>query len=166
MSQVIQISDFKGKYYVAVSDSATEKFQNVLDQQEELYLTNLMGIALRDLFIADLTNGVPTNTEYLKFFNPFQKDNSGESSKGLKETLLGLVYNDFVGGDSLKHSLTGVIKSTNENSEVLTPMEAKRFAESRRNGIVDSYNMIGDKIKELELYDYSDKIEYTFLDVI
>lgn len=168
MSNVIQISDFVGNYYIANNSRANDTLQLIIDSQENEYLTNLMGIDLRDLFIADLVGGVPTDLDYLSFYNPYEElfCDKMYRSKGLKETLLGLVFYDYISRDNYQHSLTGVIVNANENSTVLDANEVVRFAESRRNGIVESYNMIGRKICELELYSYSDKIDYTFLDVI
>jgi|TARA_R110000851_G_C13058040_1_gene563762 hypothetical protein len=167
MSNIVQISDFKGQYYVAVNSSASAHFQSIIDSSESDYLTNLMGTDLKALFIANLVSGVPTDVNYLKFYNPYSELYLGENlhSKGLKEVLIGLVYNDYLQRDNYTHSLTGVISNQNENSNVLTAQETSRFAESRRNNIVESYNMIGRKIKELELYIYSDVIEMTFLDL-
>lgn len=168
MSHLIQISDFKGEYYIAVNPSVTNNFQSIIDSRESMYMTNLLGSDLKALFIADLVSGVPQNVEYLKFYNEFSELYCYEMlhSKGMKEAMLGLVYNDFVSRDNFNHTLTGVVNNANENSTVLTAQETARFAESRRNNIVESYNMIGRKIKELELYDYSNVIEITFLDVL
>lgn len=168
MSNIVQISDFKGAYDISVNQSVTNHLQEIIDTQENEYLTNLMGVDLRDLFVADLVNGVPQEADYLKFFNEFEEVYMGKllRSKGLKKTLLGLIFHDFVSRDNYRHTLTGLVSNANENSEVLNARATYRFSESKRNEIVESYNLISRKIKELELYDYSDTIEVSYLDLI
>jgi len=180
MSTILSISDFTGEYYIANNPRANNTIESIIASKENEYLINLLGIDEAINFTNDLVNGTPISTNYLNIFNPFEEvvteclygyrklDQSDKinRSKGLKETLKGLIYYDIISRDNYKHTLTGVVTNNNDNSSILTASETVRFAESKRNNIIESYNLISKKIKDLEIYLYSDLIEYSFLDLI
>tara|TARA_R110002167_G_scaffold142042_1_gene330608 strand:+ start:46 stop:588 length:543 start_codon:yes stop_codon:yes gene_type:complete len=180
MSTILSISDFTGEYYIANNPRANNNIESIIASKENEYLINLLGIDEAINFTNNLVNGIPTNANYLIIYNPFEEvvkeclygyrhlDQSDriQRSKGLKETLKGLIYYDILSRDNYKHTLTGVVVNNNDNSNVLTASEAVRFAESKRNNIIESYNLISKRIKDLEIYSYSDLIEYSFLDLM
>lgn len=171
MSYIVKIDDFKGFHNVAVNKNASSKFQSIIDYWENEYLTQLLGIELRNLFVADLLNGVPQNPEYLEFYNEFQIDlGCGQGvifSKGMKQMILGLVYYHFISNDNARHTLTGTVVNDNANSSILDNLNTERVAEKRYNEIIDTYNIISYKVvRKLKLYDQLTRIETKFLDLI
>ena len=180
MSTILSISDFTGEYYIANNPRANDNISSIIASKENEYLVNLLGIDEAINFTTDLVSGVPVNANYLNIYNPFEEvvtdclygyrivnqSDKISRSKGLKETLKGLIYYDIISRDNYKHSLTGVIVNNNDNSNVLTASETVRFAESKRNNVIESYNLISGKVKSLEIYSYSDLLQYSFLDVM
>lgn len=173
MSSIVQISDFKGYHYIANNSACNDMLQEFIDRYEEEYLCMLLGNDLMISFLADLTDGVPTNTDYLAFFNPFCEvltDCYGKKelsrSKGLKDALLGIIFYQFVSNYNVKSTLTGLVNNKNENSELLDYVNTERFAEKRWNESVESYNSIGNKIVSLALYEFPVTLKYKFLDLV
>lgn len=158
MSNIIQISDFKGFYEIVNNSFEEDYLQSFIDKYEDFYLTQLLGEDLKALFIADLVAGIPVNADYLKIYNPFSivkgYCNETITSEGLKSVLLGLVYYHYVHNFTYKQSLTGVVVNKNENSSMLSPANTERVAEIRYNDSVPSYNAINYRLKDLDLYEY------------
>lgn len=169
MSNIIQISDFKGYYYVVNNCFEEAHLQSYIDKYEDYYLTLLLGIDLKDLLIANLVNGVPTDAGYLSWFNPFiiEEDtlcnNEKITSFGLKEVLLGLVYYHIVNNAQYMQSLTGLVVNDNENSKMLSFTNVKIVADDRRNSSIPSYNAIAYKLYKDDVYKYSDKLEISII---
>lgn len=180
MSTILSIDDFTGEYYIANNPRANNNITSIIASKENEYLVNLLGIDEAINFTNDLVGGVPVNTNYLTVYNPFEEVVTGclygfrrvndsdkiQRSKGLKETIKGLIYYDIISRDNYNHTLTGVVSNNNDNSTMLTAAETVRFAEIKRNNVIESYNLISKKIKDLNIYSYSDLLQYSFLDLL
>ena len=127
MANIVNISDFKGFYSIATNDEYTNNLQSYVDRYEDYYLCELLGGTLRTALIADLTNGVPTSTDYLKWFNPFCRDYDSQYllcqqrgiSKGIKDMLTGFIYYHWMHDQQTQSSLTGNVVNSNEIVQLL-----------------------------------------------
>lgn len=163
MSNIVQIQDFKGFYKIPNNCFDKDYFQHYIDKYEDYYLNELLGVNLKTLLIADLVNGVPLDPSYLEWFNPFTErfncEDEVRQSIGLKNVLLGLIYYSYTHSNQYSQSLTGVVVSSNENSEMLRPANVERVAEVRYNDSVPSYNNIAYKLCVDDIYRYSNELE-------
>ena len=170
MSNIVKISDFIGFRYIANNKACEQRLQYFIDEYEDYYLTKLLGCELTPLFLADLVDGVPQKAEYLELYNKFCIEFYGKEyySKGMVKCLTGLIYYHYVREDTYKHSLAGVVKNSNENSEVLSGANLERVAETRYNDSVNSFNAISLKAYDLELLEAGkvNKLEVKFIDLV
>lgn len=176
MANLIQISDFEGFYNISRSAADRRDLQIYIDRNEDYYLCELLGNTLKDLFISDLTGNVgemvPQTQIYLDIYNPFCLEDcfcGVYRSRGMKSVLLGLIYADYIVDQLHQNTITGVVRSDNENSNVLSNDNVQRIADKRINDSVESWKAIKKYIcNNMGSYpDYRgiDK-SYSFLDII
>ena len=116
MGLLITKSDFTGVY--ALSTSISDKITAYIAEYEEKYLRELLGATLFDLFKADVSSYVPQTTKYLTIFNEINSDEYGYllHSDGMKKMLLGFIYYEYVVGNTIQHTNTGLVANVNEIS--------------------------------------------------
>ena len=173
MSSIVQISDFKGFHKLTVTSYNDYLIQSYIDRYEDDYLNKLLGCDLKDLLIADLIGGVPTNPDYLAWFNPFCEEvvscynKCTLESKGLKDMLKGFIYYHYTRDNVNIQHATGVSKVQSEISNKLDNINLERTAEIRYNESVGSYKAIKSKVKGTKCYcKNKDVIDYKFLDLV
>jgi hypothetical protein len=140
MGLLIQSDDFTGKWDLAKSNE--DKIDDYIEEYEEMYLTELLGKDLFDLFAADvnLTTREPATPIYQKIFEPFTVDINGYiySSEGLKKMLLGFIYFQYVRDNRVKQTMNGAI---DQQTEVGTASDYT-FLYPRYNKAVQTYSAI------------------------
>ena len=140
MSIVVN-SDFVGKYELTLTQYNTDLIDSYIERYEKQYLIKLLGGGLYDLFIADLTAGVPTTAIYLSIFNPLYVDLWCETlvSNGIKEMLLGFIYYHYTLDQQQQQTSVGVTAPKSENS---AGIDMNHISQNRFNENVESFKAI------------------------
>jgi hypothetical protein len=115
MGLLISKTDFVGVY--GLSQSISDTIDPYILKWEKLYLRELMGAELYDLFVASFVGVLPTG-DYLTLYNEINQDVCGGllHSEGMKKMLLGFIWYEYASGTAHKHSDTGIVAGTNEIS--------------------------------------------------
>ena len=151
MANILEISDFdSGINTIRHNGYANSNLQWYIDKYEREYLIDLLGVTLYDLFITDLSGGVPTTLIYQDIFNPIATVIGDENlvNRGMKEMLKGFVYFHYVRADMFKQTPTGAKSSKSDNSSSVTLTSLN--IQGRFNDSVDDYKVIREYIKENE----------------
>jgi hypothetical protein len=149
MSIYVQIDDFVGQFKLPKDKYSIVDLQSYLDKYEVLYLQNLLGCEMYELFKTNYLLGPPpTDPRFLDIWNPFCKDLSlGGScgyyngydfydeincpkqliSQGIKEMLLGFIYWEFVGDIGVKVDIGGIYKNEQANGSLATFEQSKLY---------------------------------------
>jgi len=177
MSIFVQKTDFVGQYAIPTDKYTKLNLQQYIDKYEVLYLQNLLGCDLYELFKADYLLGPPpTEPRFLQIWEPFCKDVTTVGyglwyngydyydyedcpkqliSQGMKEMLLGFIYWEFVGDMSVKVDIGGIYKNDQANGEPATFEESKLY--KNYNESIDTYCAIQYYICwNPDSYDYSE----------
>ena len=164
MSNIIQISDFdEGRFEISYNSFQEADLQSFIDLNEVEYLANLLGAELYDLFIADLSAGVPQTQRFIDIYEAFLLQDECDlcQSRGMKEMLKSFIYFHYVRDTYTRQTTNGVKQTTGENSVSLETV-AHDFT-SKYNKGVDTYRCIQKKICE-NLDDYPEykgiKLDY------
>lgn len=139
MHSLVQISDFNGEFQLQFDNATTAKFNLVRDEHEKDYIYLLLGVALGDLFIADLeSDGVPTDSRFLAIYNSFSYDQDEliVRSKGMKLYIKGVVWYYFARNNPYIIATGGNKVNKDQNSDQLYDglVLAKIYNESIRTG--------------------------------
>lgn len=169
---VLQISDFSvGKYKIPQAKGVCEgQLQAYINRYEKRYLIDLLGCELSELFIDDLTDGVPTDPIYLALFNEICIDlrtgffNSYYwapdlcycqpkriISRGIKEMLKGFIFFQYMRDFPNQKDITGITHIDSENSTMVD------FAQW---GIAEFYNESIEDYNNIQYFIYEDKDTY------
>lgn len=144
MSSVIQYTDFTGVYRLAVNNYTSTNLQVTINQHETNILYKLLGQELATLYLANLTNGVPTDARFLTIHNAFLKGETSDpkQSIGIKNLLLAYVYYEYITGNTTISTDAGETKLETETANVQSQENNFRKAESRFNAMLDSWEAI------------------------
>ena len=158
---------FTGYYRIAQDNQTNENLNYYVTKFEKKYLVDLFGKELYDLFIADLSNGVPQSTRFTTVYNALSYDPYGSSavfipidaaytnwadqykgyvkppteSEGISTMLKGFVFYHFVGDMDMVAGQTGVVTNKDENSDT-NSKRTLEFIESKYNEAVNSFKVI------------------------
>ena len=132
------------------------QLQRYVDKYEEIYLQDLLGIDLYNLFIADLVLGVPQTQIYIDIYQKFAYDNLTLTSYsyyeyyhkykgivrslGMVEMLVALIYSQYLKDQKYPNTIQGNIQSMAENGEQVSFNQMGWYI--RQNEGLDSYNAI------------------------
>jgi hypothetical protein len=116
MGLLIRTSDFVGTYEIA--QTTHSRLNDYINRFEALYLKQILGTDLYELFEADVTNYEPVTAIYVTIYEPLTvKWNTYEFySEGLKSILLNLIYWEFMRENPNKATATGLVNQQNEVS--------------------------------------------------
>ena len=147
MGLFVTINDFTGKFALSTGMYANTNIQSYIDRYEDIYLTELLGVKLYDLFIADLVSNVPVTAKYTKIFNAFKEELDIRLiiSKGMKDMLVGFIYFEYMKDSITQTTPIGVVKQSTENS---TPISAHTPIYLRYNESIKNYRAIQDYIMQ------------------
>jgi hypothetical protein len=118
MGILLSNNDFIGNYSIPQNIYTKELLDYYIDENEEPILYGLLGVDLANLFIADLSNGVPQSARFLAIYNAFAYNENYQMvlSKGIKEMLKGFVYFDFVRNQQNESEISGATQKKGTNS--------------------------------------------------
>jgi hypothetical protein len=138
MGLLVVKADFTGVY--ALSSSLSSNIDPFIAEYEKKYLRELLGAELYTLFEADVTSYVPVTAKYLTIFNEINTDDYGFllHSDGMKKMLLGFLWYEFVVNTHQKHTDTGIVTNSNENSLITDFNKAYMLY----NKSIDTFNAI------------------------
>lgn len=140
----ITFDDFgKGKFELHKGMYEKQKINQYIDKYERLYLINLFGGDLYNLFIQDLTNGVPVSANFLSIYNPFVVDNSCSGiiiSDGLIEMIKGFIYFEYLKDQINQVWVSGNVSPKGENSDNASTLNQQIY--TRYNDAVRNYKAI------------------------
>ena len=147
MGLFVTINDFTGKFAISTGMYANTNIQSYIDRYEDIYLTELLGVKLYNLFIADLVSNVPVTAKYTKIFNAFKEELDIRLiiSKGMKDMLVGFIYFEYMKDSVTQTTPIGVVKQSTENS---IPISAHTPIYLRYNESVKNYRAIQDYIMQ------------------
>ena len=157
-SILVQTTDFTGFYKINQTTQTTAVLQSFIDKNEKSIIRRLLGLELGDLFIADVAAFTPVTARYLALFNPIAIQISGLStfvddyyqygnghiyeSRGMKEIILGMLYDLYVTDQQHLQSQSGVVRSEVDAAKALGFDNAARQGETRHNSIIDDYEAV------------------------
>lgn len=136
----ITTTDFINKFEIHTIDIDDAKLTSYIDRYEMIYLIEMLGKELYDLF----TQGViDEEVIYETLFNPFVVQlNTGEilNSRGVVDMLLGFIYFEYQRDAKVQQTPIGTVKMKSENSERAGNQNTNIFG--RYNESIDTYHAI------------------------
>lgn len=126
MGILVNVSDFSGGIY-DLPQSITDRVDLYINQIEGQFLTDLLGIKLYNLFIADLNAQVPNADRFKAIYNKFLTDPLDSASVyygksirslGMKDMLKNVIYFEYCRKGKYNVGMSG---SVNNNTESSTP---------------------------------------------
>ena len=145
----LQPSDFKGLVAQAKNEFTNPKIQLYIDQYEVVYLTDLLGSAFYDEFVADLDTApnitpasVPTDAKFTQIFNAFAIDEDPQVhiSEGMKRMLEYFIMFEYARDNQYDFGITGATKNTFSNAEIAKLNNTN--ADRNYNLGIETYNQI------------------------
>ena len=117
MGVLISSSDFTGKW--AIPQTSFSDLDSFINDTEEAYLIDLLGVDLYNAFKLDLTGGVPVTARYLTIFNALNYDYANKiyRSKGMKEMLKGFIFFDYMRNVRFKATTQGIVVNSSDTSQ-------------------------------------------------
>lgn len=142
---VLQVSDFIGRYLLAKNTYNVDVIQACINDFERKAIYDLLGVALGNEYINDLSGGVPQTPSFQVIHNQLSFDhcNKVHSSTGIKDYLLGIVY---------FHAITEArLSPSNSSGAIENQAEIGKVAHSRSE-IYKRYNDSVDNGRTIQLY--------------
>lgn len=145
MAAITSKNDFIGFYCIAQSEWT--ELPNFIDQFENSFLNDLLGCELADALRTDLTGDplAPQNARFTAIWNAFcENDDCNEKyeSFGIRDMLLGFIFDKYVPEQDIQNTSTGNRTNKNGNNEVLTESKSFGSIERRYNRAIESYKAI------------------------
>jgi len=142
MANIIQVSDFTGRYSIAKNVYTEANIQDYIDYYEKIYLTELLGAELYNLFISDLVSGVPQDPIYQAIFNPFSLDENNclIISDGIKDMILGFCFFEIMRKSDAQQTISGNTRNVMDNSSNISQIQAGLY--TSYNTSIKSYDAI------------------------
>ena len=166
-------SDFTGFYQISNGATAQDdKITEYITENQEQFLTDLLGCDLYDLFIADLVNDVPQTQRFIDIFKKFCIDNPIGSgcqvrSKGMAVMLKGFTYYNIARNADFFNTISGNLKNEFSNSTHVSTIQMG--LNERYNVALGTYNAIQwficDNASDYPEYNGLTKEVITFLDL-
>jgi hypothetical protein len=118
MGILISSSDFVGKY--AVPQDSFSDLDGFIDELEEGYLIDLMGVDFYNSFITSMTGSPPLPVApYLIIYNKLFLDIGCTQirSEGMVKMLLGFMYFEYMRSDKFKATTQGIVINAPDTSK-------------------------------------------------
>lgn len=141
-----------GKYKLAQDNYSNVNLAAYIAKYEPIYLRELFGVSLYNLFVADLSSNVPQTARFTAVFNAFAEDDDESDtnniivSEGIREMLKGFVFFEYNRDLPVKNTMTGNVAENNENSVNLNGWKAGIM--EKYNQAIDTYKAIQRKMEE------------------
>lgn len=126
----IKPQDFIGSLCIAVNVHTEADLQSYIDEYEELYLQDMLGCDLFNLFKADLdAQGQPQTQRFIDIYNSFciDDDCGQRRSQGILVMVKKFIYWEYVREQLVKNTPSGNKKNTTEASETAEYTESKVY---------------------------------------
>lgn len=155
MPNLIDLDDFTGPFRLPRESRLDPIWQDYIDRRDNYWIRRILGDELADLFIADLSNP-SQDPRFVAIQEEFseQDDCRLYVSEGLVRVIVALVYFEIITGEQLRISGSGIVTLIAETSNIVSPRAAMRFAESKRNAVLDSVEAIQWYCREFASEDY------------
>jgi len=147
---ITKVEEYVNRFAISQNKYDVVDLRSYIDTYEKYYLIDLLGKELYDLFIADLDpiTGLPVTPRFIDIYNEIYLDenrcNEVSISRGIPELLKDFVYFEYTREQQIKNTITGNVKSNNENS-VKANNSSSRMMKLYNKG-VDSFNVIAEYI--------------------
>ena len=156
MGIIISSNDFSyGKYTINKSDSTRQDLKEYIENNEQMFIYQLLGIKLGDLFIADIDPSTkqPITQRFIDIYNPlyFKYKNQIRQSKGILEVIKGLIFMEFTREQNFKNNINGNSQNIFESGEMVG---------AYRNGVTLKYNQAIDSYTSIQAYCYQENETY------
>ena len=146
---LLELSDFNLYNRLAQSEDVDPVIEDYITRFEATFIKRILGVELGELFITDIqgedSDSAAIEERFQTILDPFTKQdgcNQIYDSKGMKDILAGMVYYEYVIDTQAKHTQSGVVNGDAEVSNILSPINAGRFAEQKWNAIMPSIHAI------------------------
>ncbi len=142
---ILKTTDFSGYHKLAGSIENDILLQSYIDKYEKKAIYMLFGIKLGKLIIADIEANdevIPDNADYLKIWEPFEEVGPWDEqwiSEGVAEILKSFIFWEYIAFTTVQHTQAGV---TTAAVDTQTKVNSGRFAESRWNNMLESWEVI------------------------
>jgi hypothetical protein len=149
MGILVNSADFTGTY--EISQTGFSKLDDYIARFERTYLNRILGYDLATLFIASLTNQVPTTPIYQTIFNSmiYRYCNIEFESEGLKSILLNFIFFEYMRNEKTSPNANGMIEAQNEVS-------APAFV----GNLYNKYNDAVKSMSTIQLYIHDNSADY------
>jgi hypothetical protein len=153
MGLIVSTTDFKGINAIATDSYTEAELDLVIDIYEQQLIYSLLGVELATTFIANLSSGVPTNPDYLAFYNAWYKEINGCQviSKGIKEMLIEWIFFYYV----RTQSQTNTIQGNTQQEGSISSISKMSYAT-----LITKYNDCIDTYKAIQTFIESEKATY------
>lgn len=143
MSIILAISDFSGFHILNQSTARTPILQAMIDRYEAHYIKQLLGAELGNLFIANKAEP-SQDARFVVIQDAFDYTHNQKdySSRGMKDYLLAAVLYEYVTNMQVRPTDNGIAKSVDEAETIVTPQQARRYAERKWNEALDTVEAI------------------------
>lgn len=154
---LLESADFIGKYKIAKDCYSKVELEAYIEKYEAIYLQDLFGCELYDLFVADLNNSEPQLPQDVRFTALLDpkciQDECGDiyRSEGLLNMLKGFIFYQYVLDQKFRNTMVGTV--VNETAFAREVNIAKFTIEDRYNLAIESY-------KAIQLYMTNDVVSY------
>lgn len=140
----LKTTDFVGYHKLAGSKENDELLQVWIDKYEKKAVYLLFGVKLGDLILANLTGTPPSpaNATYKKVWDTLHEEGTNEEqlvSDGVLEIMKSYVFWHYIAETAARHTQGGVTLTESDTARI---MNAARFAESRWNAMLTSWENI------------------------
>lgn len=141
IANLVDIDDFKGKYYLKLPTQITNAFDVIIQEVQYNILIDLMGFPIYNEFETglgivpipsqwtDLRDGT-TYTDYCSYLNNWQ---------GLKYMLIPFIWTEWIENEQFKISGLGMITGKPENSDMASDFQWKTKLHDFKNEAIKRY---------------------------
>jgi hypothetical protein len=139
MAIEITSENFTGKFSVTLNGFATADFDIYIERYKTVYLVEMLGVELYDLFIQGLIDEDELSE---KLYNSFyeQVDCNLLYSNGVIDMLVGFIYYHWLIDQKVTQSIAGGVKTKGENSTL--PKNDYGYIFDRYNESIKTYKAI------------------------
>ena len=147
---LVQTTDFEsGENQIAQTIQTTPLLQTYIDRYEEIFIKQILGVDLGQLFIDDI-QGLDSDSSAIEdrfevLIDPLiyqTSDGSILSTYGIKDILCKMIFFEYVTANQARHTQSGVTLNQSEVSTTMSPESATRYAEAKWNDAVGQIRTI------------------------
>lgn len=116
---IVLSTDFVGEYAIPQTCFNSVEFDFFIEKYEKVYLVQLMGAELYDLFIADLDGATPQAPQTQRFIDIFEEFQIDDSiclivSEGMRKMMVQFIYFHYVRENQTLNTANGTVTNSVE----------------------------------------------------